>query len=78
MFKVRLEFKIGIPWIMPLNARRILDIKDTHALLYDASEIGNNKNDVYDFTAKWSNIALICNGSRVLGFGYIGVGPPKS
>ena len=55
--------------------RRILDLKDTPALLYDASEIGNNKNDVYDFTAKWSNIALICNGSRVLGFGYIGVGP---
>jgi len=58
--------------------RRILDLKDTPALLYDASEIGNNKNVVYDFTAKWSSIALVCNGSRVLGFGYIGVGPPKS
>jgi malic enzyme len=58
--------------------RRILDLKDTPALLYAASEIGNNKNVVFDFTAKWSSIAHACNGSRVLGFGYIGVGPPKS
>jgi malic enzyme len=61
--------------------RRILDLKDTPALLallYAASEIGNNKNVGYDFTAKWSSIAHACNGSRVLGFGYIGVGPPKS
>ncbi len=54
--------------------RRILDLKDTPALLYDASEIGNNKNVAYDFTVA----VPLYNGSRVLGFGYIGVGPPKS
>jgi malic enzyme len=56
--------------------RRILDLKGTPAVLYVAFE--KNKNVVYDFTAKWSRIALVCNGSRVLGFAYIGVGPPKS
>ena len=58
--------------------RGILDLIDTPAVFDAASEIGNNKSVVYDFTAKWSSIALVCNGFRVLGFGYIGVGPPKS
>ena len=58
--------------------RGILDLIDTPAELDAASETGNNKNVVYDFTAKWSRIALVCNGSRVLGFAYLGVGPPKS
>ena len=53
--------------------RRILDLKGTPAVLYAAFE--KNKNVVYDFTPKWSRIALVCNGFRVLGFGYIGVGP---
>jgi malic enzyme len=58
--------------------RGILDLIDTPAELDVASETGNNKNVVYAFTAKWSSIALVCNGSRILGFWYIGVGPPKS
>ena len=58
--------------------RGILDLIDTPAISYVASEIGNNKNVVYDFMAKWSSIGLVCDGSRVLGFGYMGVGAPKS
>jgi malate dehydrogenase (oxaloacetate-decarboxylating) len=55
--------------------RGILDLIDTPAVFDAASEIGINKSVVYDFTAKWISIALVCNGFRVLGFGYIGVAP---
>jgi len=58
------------------SKRRILDLNGTPAVLYAAFE--KNKNVVYDFTTKWSRLALVCNGSRVLGLAYIGVGPPKS
>ena len=44
--------------------RGILDLIDTPAISYVASEIGNN--------------IVVCDGSMILGFGYMGVGAPKS
>jgi malate dehydrogenase (oxaloacetate-decarboxylating) len=37
-----------------------------------ATEIGKNKELAYDFTSKWNNVAIVCDGSRVLGLGNIG------
>ncbi len=57
--------------------RGILDLIDTPAISCVASEIVNNKNAVYDIMAKWSSIALLCDGSTVLRFEYIAVGRPR-
>jgi malate dehydrogenase (oxaloacetate-decarboxylating) len=37
-----------------------------------ALEISKNKDLAYDFTSKWNNVAIVCDGSRVLGLGNIG------
>jgi malate dehydrogenase (oxaloacetate-decarboxylating) len=37
-----------------------------------AVEISKNKDLAYDFTSKWNNVAIVCDGSRVLGLGNIG------
>ena len=52
--------------------------KSTHGLIYTpgvayiATEISKNKELVYDYTSKWNNVAIICDGTRVLGLGNIG------
>lgn len=37
-----------------------------------AEKIQKNKGLVYDYTSKWNTIAIICDGTRVLGLGNIG------
>jgi malate dehydrogenase (oxaloacetate-decarboxylating) len=44
----------------------------TPGVAYVATEIANNKNLAYDYTSKWNNVAIVCDGSRVLGLGNIG------
>src|ERR671911_1311363 len=44
----------------------------TPGVAYVATEISNNKELIYDYTSKWNNVAIICDGTRVLGLGNIG------
>ena len=44
----------------------------TPGVAYVATEIYNNKELVYDYTSKWNNVAIVCDGTRVLGLGNIG------
>src|SRR5919202_5208381 len=44
----------------------------TPGVAYVATEISNNKELVYDYTSKWNNVAIVCDGTRVLGLGNIG------
>jgi malate dehydrogenase (oxaloacetate-decarboxylating) len=44
----------------------------TPGVAYVAAEISNNKELLYDFTSKWNNVAIVCDGTRVLGLGNIG------
>jgi malate dehydrogenase (oxaloacetate-decarboxylating) len=44
----------------------------TPGVEYVATEIRNNKELAYDYTSKWNNVAIICDGTRVLGLGNIG------
>jgi len=37
-----------------------------------AKEISLDKKMVYDYTSKWNNVAIVCDGTRVLGLGDIG------
>jgi hypothetical protein len=39
----------------------------TPGVAYVATEINKNKKLVYDYTSKWNNVAIICDGTRVLG-----------
>jgi malate dehydrogenase (oxaloacetate-decarboxylating) len=50
----------------------ILDLIYTPGVAYVAKEISNNKELVYKYTSKWNNVAIICDGSRILGLGNIG------
>jgi malate dehydrogenase (oxaloacetate-decarboxylating) len=44
----------------------------TPGVAYVAKEISKNKELIYDYTSKWNNVAIICDGTRVLGLGNIG------
>jgi malate dehydrogenase (oxaloacetate-decarboxylating) len=52
--------------------------KGTLGLIYTpgvaavAEEISKNKKLIYDYTSKWNNVAIVCDGTRVLGLGNIG------
>lgn len=54
------------------------DEKGTLGLIYTpgvadvATEISKNKELTYDFTSKWNNVAIVSDGTRVLGLGNIG------
>lgn len=44
----------------------------TPGVAYVSDEIQKNKELAYDYTSKWNNVAIICDGTRVLGLGNIG------
>jgi malate dehydrogenase (oxaloacetate-decarboxylating) len=44
----------------------------TPGVAYVSKEISNNKELVYDYTSKWNNVAIVCDGTRVLGLGNVG------
>ncbi len=44
----------------------------TPGVAYVSTEIKMNKELAYDYTSKWNNIAIVCDGTRVLGLGDIG------
>ena len=44
----------------------------TPGVAYVALEIGKDKKLAYDYTSKWNNVAIVCDGTRVLGLGNIG------
>lgn len=50
----------------------ILGLIYTPGVAYVAEEISKNKELIYDYTSKWNNVAIVCDGTRVLGLGNIG------
>ena len=44
----------------------------TPGVAYVSKEISNNKELAYDYTSKWNNVAIVCDGTRVLGLGNVG------
>jgi malate dehydrogenase (oxaloacetate-decarboxylating) len=50
----------------------ILGLIYTPGVAYVAQEISKNKELVYNYTSKWNNVAIVCDGTRVLGLGNIG------
>src|SRR5256712_11641138 len=50
----------------------ILDLIYTPGVAFVAKKISTDKKLVYDYTSKWNNVAIVCDGTRVLGLGDIG------
>ena len=49
-----------------------LELIYTPGVAYIAKEISKNKELTYDYTSKWNTVAIVCDGTRVLGLGNIG------
>ncbi len=50
----------------------ILDLIYTPGVAYVAEQIYRDKELAYEYTSKWNNVAIVCDGTRVLGLGNIG------
>ena len=73
MLKGKIEIQNRVP-IENIFAKEnsLINLIYTPGVAYVAAEIGKNKELAYDFTSKWNNVAIVCDGSRVLGLGNIG------
>src|SRR6476646_4103850 len=73
-----LKGKIEIHNRVSLDSEASKDKNDTLELIYTpgvayaAKEVSINKELTYDYTSKWNNVAIVCDGTRVLGLGDIG------
>ena len=60
------------------NEEKKVDSSGVLGLIYTpgvaavAEAISTNKELVYEYTSKWNNVAIVCDGTRVLGLGNIG------
>lgn len=54
------------------NKYGILELIYTPGVAYVAKKISSNKELAYDYTSKWNNVAIVCDGTRVLGLGNVG------
>lgn len=50
----------------------ILELIYTPGVAAVAEAISSKKELAYDYTSKWNNVAIVCDGTRVLGLGNIG------
>ena len=46
------------------NSSRTLELIYTPGVAYVAEKIRDNKQLVYDYTSKWNNVAIVCDGTR--------------
>ena len=73
--KIQIQNRIPLDEI---NQEKDNVLGETLSLIYTpgvahvAEKIQKNKGLVYDYTSKWNTIAIICDGTRVLGLGNIG------
>ncbi len=54
------------------NKEGTLGLIYTPGVAYVASKINKDKEMVYEYTSKWNNVAIVCDGTRVLGLGNMG------
>lgn len=64
--------KIEIASKVPLNNNQDLSLAYTPGVAEPCREIYKNKASVYEYTSKWNTVAVITDGSAVLGLGNIG------
>jgi len=64
--------KIEVVSKVPLKTMRDLSVYYTPGVAEPCKEIARDKNKVYDYTSKGNMVAVVTDGSRVLGLGNIG------
>jgi malate dehydrogenase (oxaloacetate-decarboxylating) len=69
--KIEIHNRVSVENVFE-DDRGTLGLIYTPGVAHVAEEISNNKELAYDYTSKWNNVAIICDGTRVLGLGNIG------
>jgi malate dehydrogenase (oxaloacetate-decarboxylating) len=69
--KIEIHNKISLDNVFE-DEKGTLGLIYTPGVAYVATEIANNKGLAYDYTSKWNNVAIVCDGTRVLGLGNVG------
>ena len=64
--------KIEINSSKPLTTKRDLSLAYSPGVAAPVKEIAKNKNSAYDYTSKGNLVAVISNGSAILGLGNLG------
>lgn len=70
--KIEIQTRISPGTVLEDERKGVLGLIYTPNISFVATEISNNKEFAYDYTSKWNNIAIVCDGSFVLGLGNIG------
>ena len=70
--KIEISSRISPDSLFEGEEKGTLGLIYTPNVAYVATEVSRNKELAYDYTSKWNNVAIVCDGSRVLGLGNIG------
>src|SRR4029078_557255 len=70
--KVEIHNRVSLDSEASRDKNDTLELIYTPGVAYVAKEVSNNKELTYDYTSKWNNVAIVCDGTRVLGLGNIG------
>jgi malate dehydrogenase (oxaloacetate-decarboxylating) len=69
--KIEIQSRISVENLFE-EEKGTLGLIYTPGVAYVSKEISNNRELVYDYTSKWNNVAIVCDGTRVLGLGNVG------
>jgi malate dehydrogenase (oxaloacetate-decarboxylating) len=69
--KIEIQSRISLENLFE-EEKGTLGLIYTPGVAYVSKEISRNKELVYDYTSKWNNVAIVCDGTRVLGLGNVG------
>jgi malate dehydrogenase (oxaloacetate-decarboxylating) len=69
--KIEIHNRISVDNIFE-EEKGTLGLIYTPGVAYISREISNNKELTYEYTSKWNNVAIVCDGTRVLGLGNVG------
>jgi malate dehydrogenase (oxaloacetate-decarboxylating) len=69
--KIEIQSRISPERVFEDEIGEVLGLIYTPNVSFVAAEIANNKELAYDCTSKWNNVAIVCDGSRLLSLGNI-------
>lgn len=69
--KIEMHNRVSVDSIFE-EGKGTLGLIYTPGVAYVSEEISRNKELAYEYTSKWNNVAIVCDGTRVLGLGNVG------
>lgn len=69
--KIEIHNRVSVDSIFE-EEKGTLGLIYTPGVAYVSREISKNKELAYEYTSKWNNVAIVCDGTRVLGLGNVG------